>query len=232
MNLRFFLRQFLPFWKKARGPHPQTGSDTYVDPTAQFLGASRVVIGSRCAIGEDCWFNVNHRQAAGPAILIGDSCFIGRRNFLTAASEILLGDYVLTGTDCHFLGANHSYADPLTPYVLSEVPSEEPIVIGTNCWLGSSVTVLRGVRIGHGAIIGAGSVVTRSIPPFSIAVGNPAGVRRRFDFQKRKWIPLSEWHDGLEKVLPDEESYRQMIREKHPRVYVPAIACSAGLGNL
>jgi len=232
MNFRIFLRQLFSFWKRSQGPFPKTGTDTYIDPSAQFLGASRIAIGSRCSIGEDCWFNVNQRGVEGPAIIVGDSCFIGRRNFFTAGSQIILGDYALTGVDCHFLGANHSFADPLKPYVISEVPTEEPIMIGTNCWLGSSVIVLRGVRIGYGSIIGAGAVVTRDIPPFSIAVGNPAQVLRRYNFASGQWTAISDWTDACEVGMPDEENYRRMLKEKYPRVSVPAVAGSGALGNL
>ncbi|MEO6054481.1 MAG: acyltransferase [Chthoniobacterales bacterium] len=232
MSLRIFIQQLAGLWKRSQGPHPQRGANTYIDPSTQFLGAQQVRIGTRSAIGEDCWFNVNHREGSEAAIEIGDFCFIGRRNFLTSGSKIVLGDYCLTGTDCQFLGANHSYADPLKPYVISEVLPEEPIVIGTNCWLGASVIILRGVKIGHGSIIGAGSVVTRSVPPFSIVIGNPGIVSRRFDFASRQWIAAADWRNEMEAQQPDEAAYRKMLKEKYPRVHVPTIASSGSLGNL
>ncbi|WP_312855910.1 CatB-related O-acetyltransferase [Nocardioides stalactiti] len=57
-------------------------------------------------------------------------------------------------------------------------PLDQPIRIGAACWLSDNVTVLRGVEIGNGAVIGAGAVVTKDVPPFAIAVGNPARVLR------------------------------------------------------
>lgn len=51
-----------------------------------------------------------------------------------------------------------------------------PIVIGEDCWIGSNVTILGGVKIGNGCVIGAGSIVTKNIPDYSVAVGNPARV--------------------------------------------------------
>jgi tetrahydrodipicolinate N-succinyltransferase len=120
----------------------------------------------------------------------------------------------------------------MKPYVISEVAEEEPIIIGTNCWFGSSVIVLRGVKIGRGSIIGAASVVTHDVPPFSIMAGNPARIMRRFDFHAKTWIPAADWREEMEAQIPDEESYRKLLQEKYPRVRVPNIACSGSLGNL
>jgi lipopolysaccharide O-acetyltransferase len=61
------------------------------------------------------------------------------------------------------------------------------VVIGDNVWIGESVCVLPGVSIGEGCIIGALSVVTKSIPAYSIAVGSPARVVKQFDFEQNKW---------------------------------------------
>ena len=65
-----------------------------------------------------------------------------------------------------------------------------PVEIGANVWLGERVCVLRGVTIGEGSIVGAGSVVTKDIPPRSIAVGAPARVIRRWDEAAHRWVPV------------------------------------------
>ena len=65
--------------------------------------------------------------------------------------------------------------------------SKKPIEIEDNVWLGEFVSVLQGVRIGKGSIIGSMSVVSRDIPPYCIAVGSPARVIKRFNFQTAKW---------------------------------------------
>jgi acetyltransferase-like isoleucine patch superfamily enzyme len=173
---------------------------------------------------------VNHREAEAPAILIEDSCFVGRRNFFSAALRIRLGAYCLTGTDCRFLGANHVFTSPFVPYIKSGVTTEGVIDIGVNCWLGADVTVLGNVRIGHGSIIGACSVVTRDIPPFSLAVGNPARVLRRYDAARAEWVPAPEYAEA--NPLPDEPEYEAGLRRDYPRCKGPKLAASTALGDL
>ncbi len=63
----------------------------------------------------------------------------------------------------------------------------KPIIIGENCWIGEKVMILAGVTIGDWVIIGAGSVVSKSIPSYSIAVGNPARVIKNWNFITHKW---------------------------------------------
>ena len=65
--------------------------------------------------------------------------------------------------------------------------NSKAINIGDGCWLGEKVCVLPGVTIGKKCIIGAGSIVTKSIPDFSIAVGNPAKVIKKYNFETHKW---------------------------------------------
>jgi lipopolysaccharide O-acetyltransferase len=64
----------------------------------------------------------------------------------------------------------------------------KPVVIGDNVWIGESACILPGVTIGEGSIIGALSVVTKSIPAYSIAVGSPAKVVKIYNFKQEKWI--------------------------------------------
>lgn len=230
--LRYLYDQACIFWRRARGPRPKTGRGVYVDPTAQFLGAAQVIIDDHSCIGEDCWFNVNDRSKKTSTIIIGRSCFIGRRNFFTVSSQIVVGPYTMTGPDCHFLGANHSFADPWRPYVLGDIVPEPPLRLGSNCWLGASVILLPGVQVGFGSILGAGSVVTTDIGPCSLAVGNPAKVIKRYCFRRNKWVPISDWDQASTAALPCEENYLRHLTEFYPDIQPPAIASSGLLGNL
>ena len=214
--------------RKYRKEH--VGKNTFLDATVHVLGWKNVRIGQDCVVGEYTWLNVNHRDVAGPAIVIEDNCFIGRRNFLSAAGRIRLGAYCLTGTDCRFLGANHVFTSPFVPYIKSGVTTEGEIDIGVNCWLGADVTVLGDVQIGHGSIIGACAVVTRDIPPFSLVVGNPARVLRRYDIEKNEWVPVAEYAGT--KPLPDEKEYEAGLRRDYPRCKGPKLAASTALGDL
>jgi acetyltransferase-like isoleucine patch superfamily enzyme len=208
------------------------GPGVYLDPTVQVVGCTHVRIGHHTILSESCWLNVNHREPGRVGIIIGDNCFLGRRNFISAGALIEIGSYCLTGVDCHFLGADHVFASPFIPYLASGVTDGGEIRVGANCWLGASVTVLKGVSIGHGCVLGAGAVVTRSIPPFSIAVGNPARVVRRFDPGAAAWVPAAELSAAAEAALPGEEAYLAGLRERWPVVDGPRHASGWRMGPI
>ena len=65
-----------------------------------------------------------------------------------------------------------------------------PVEVGDNVWIGEGVVIMPGITIGQGSIIGANSTVTKSIPPYCIAVGQPARVIKKYDFSINKWIPV------------------------------------------
>jgi acetyltransferase-like isoleucine patch superfamily enzyme len=191
----------------------QVGSDSYVDPSVQIAGWQHVRIGRGTTISEECWLNVNFRDEAIDRISIGDDCHIGRRNFFSAGPGIVLKDHSFTGLDCRFLGCGHNIESPLVPYIASGLDRGGLIVIGVNCWLTTGVTVKQGVTIGHGSVVGAQSVVLADIPPFSIAVGNPCRVVKRFDFRASAWVNIADWADDLETFVPDEMKYRELLKQ-------------------
>lgn len=86
-----------------------------------------------------------------------------------------IGNSVLIATQCVLISANHNFSDISKP-IAEQGETREKIVIEDNVWLGASVKILAGVRIGEGSVIDAGAVVTKDIPPYSIAVGVPAKV--------------------------------------------------------
>jgi len=95
------------------------------------------------------------------------------------AGKVTIGDNFHSGTDLLLLTDVHNYNGNALPYDATKIIKE--IQIGKNVWVGTRVTILGGVKIGDGAIIQAGSVVSKSIPPLSIAGGNPATVFKERD---------------------------------------------------
>ncbi|MEO1560596.1 MAG: acyltransferase, partial [Cyanobacteria bacterium J06632_19] len=116
-------------------------------------------------------------------ILIDENVYIGPYVIITGTGNVKIGKNCLIAPHCGIFANNHVFADP-TQTIEAQGTTGEGIVIENDCWLGHNVTVLDGVRIGEGSIIGAGSVVNKSIPAFSIAVGTPARViKNRLDKQ-------------------------------------------------
>lgn len=208
----------------------QVGKNSYVDPSVQIIGWRNVLIGSNTTISEESWINVNFRDKSTRRVVIGDNCHIGRRNFFSSGPMIHIKDYGFTGLDCRFLGCSHNIDSPLVPYIASGLTSGGVIEIGVNCWLATSVTVFENVRIGHGTVVGAGSVVMRDLPPFSIAVGNPCAVIKRFDFKNKKWIKIEHWTDELADLVPSEEEYLSDLIKSYKKLTPSLIAGSTRFG--
>lgn len=126
-------------------------------------------------------------------IEIGHNVQINDYVHIGSVNSIIIGNNVLMASKIYITDHNHgSYSlsnsdDPMS-IPLSRPSIGFPVVIEDNVWLGESVCVLPGVTIGKGSVIGALSVVTKSIPPFSIAVGSPAKVIKQFDFDKEVWV--------------------------------------------
>jgi acetyltransferase-like isoleucine patch superfamily enzyme len=210
------------------------GKNTFIDRTVNVYGWEHVRIGDNTLIGEFSWLNVNNRKKGVFHISIGNYCYFGRRNLFTSGREMIFGDYVMTSNDCRFLGNNHVFADPMHPYVATGTTDSGVQKIGHNVWLGAGVTVLGSLEIGHGSVIGAGSVVTGTIPPFSVAVGNPCRVIKRFDFRNRCWLDIDEFvrHPELESLMPSAAEYLQLLQKNHPQIDMPKFAATSRFGDL
>ncbi|MGE5681349.1 MAG: acyltransferase [Bacillota bacterium] len=111
----------------------------------------------------------------GTGISIGDNSAVGAQSFLGGQGGIKIGNDVIMGPGVRIFSENHNYSDPALP-IRKQGENRKGVVIEDNCWIGSGVTVLDGVRIGSGSVIAAGSVVTKDIPTDSIAAGVPAKV--------------------------------------------------------
>ena len=190
------------------------GHNIYLDPTVRLIGIDNIEIGQNSLLSEGVWLNVNHRIEKEKKIIIGNNCHIGKSNYFSSGPLIILKDYCFTGIDCQFLGCGHKIDNPFIPYRFSGLSTGKKIEIGVNCWLTTSVTVMEGVKVGHGSIIGARSLVIEDIPPFSIAVGNPCKVIKRFNFKTNKWVKLSDWNDENELFILSESDYLDSLKNK------------------
>jgi len=112
----------------------------------------------------------------------GENIKIGKNVFINFNCSILSCGEVEIGDDC-WIGPNVQIYTAIHPIEFEKrntgIGSAKPVKIGKNCWLGGGVIILPNVEIGEGSVIGAGSVVTKNIPPNSVAVGNPCKVIRK-----------------------------------------------------
>ncbi len=218
-------RMALARWRRS------LGSDVLIDPTVQVLGLTNVKIGSGTQVGEFGWFNVNHRTADESRIGIGRNCLIGRRNLFSSGESIQIDDFCLTASDVAFLCSDHIIADPSRPYVASGNAATDRIVVEPNCWFGLGALVLGNVVVGRGSVVSARSIVLEDVPPFSIVVGTPARVIKRYSFVERQWIRADKFDAAAEAAIPGLEEYRAQLSVDKPVSRTHALASGYVMGS-
>lgn len=107
-------------------------------------------------------------------IEIGPRSYLNRHTMIDADELVSIGDETMIGPFCYITDHDHGVRLGTRPYDNPLISA--PTRIGARCWIGAHVTILKGVTIGNDTVIGAGSVVTKSVPPGVVAVGNPARV--------------------------------------------------------
>ena len=108
-------------------------------------------------------------------IVIGENVRIGARSILSGQGGITIGSNVSLGTEVIIWSANHNYMQPKElPYDNEYI--KRPVIIEDNVWLGARSSIVPGVKIEEGAVIGLGAVVTRDVPKCAVVAGNPAKI--------------------------------------------------------
>lgn len=118
-------------------------------------------------------------QKMNPELTIGENCDFGAFNHITCTNKVKIGNGVLTGKWVTITDNSHgdtSFEMQRIPPTLRPIVSKGPVVIGDNVWIGDKSTILPGITIGEGAVVAANAVVTKDVPAYSVAAGNPAKI--------------------------------------------------------
>lgn len=172
---RLWLRLLQPFYLK-RGKK----SVIYSNVRKDLVPFNQFVLGNHSVVESFSTLN----NAVGD-ILIGDNSRIGLGN--TLIGPVTIGCRVNLAQQVVVSGLNHNYESITTP-IDEQGINVSAITIQNDVWVGANSTILAGVTIGEHSVIGAGSVVTKDIAPYSVAVGNPARVIKRYNFEQQKWV--------------------------------------------
>lgn len=171
------------WWLRLLRPliHPAgRGSKIWLHARADIFPWHRFELGPEAQIEDFAVVN----NGAGD-LRIGEGSRVGVGSVVVGPVDI--GRHVFLGQHVSVQGLIHGYDD------VTEDPNLQPLMlrpvkVGDYTHLGTNSTIMAGVEIGERCQIGAGSVVTKNIPPYSVAVGNPARVVKRYDFEKRAWV--------------------------------------------
>jgi acetyltransferase-like isoleucine patch superfamily enzyme len=159
----------------------QRGKSSKIRPTVRrdVLPFHKFVLGEDAVI-ED--FSVVNNGMGD--VKIGKRSFIGLHN--TIIGPVDIGSNVIIAQQVVISGLNHGYEDVEMP--IKDQPCDtKQIIIGDDSWIGAGAVITAGVTIGKHAVVAAGSIVTKSVPDFSIVAGNPARILKQYNFDKKIW---------------------------------------------
>lgn len=152
----------------------------------------KLLLGS---IGDNCYVEPPLHANWGKHTHFGDRVYANFNLTLVDDADIFIGDNVMFGPNVTIATASH----PIDPQLRSKgYQFNMPVYIGNNVWIGSGAVIMLGIKIGENSIIGAGSIVTKDIPPNVIAVGNPCRVMRVISEKDKKFYyknKLIDWEN-------------------------------------
>jgi len=152
-------------------PHNTIFNERYIHIGDGTMIGPQVTLSAGMVPGQAC--------LSDPVVRIGDRCLIGKGSGIVGHFGIEIGNDVWTGHHVYITDQNHGYEDVTRPISQQSQP-ERAVSIGDGSWLGFGTVVLPGSNIGKHVTIGANSVVAGDIPDYSVAVGSPAKVIRRY----------------------------------------------------
>jgi acetyltransferase-like isoleucine patch superfamily enzyme len=179
---RWYERSSLP-WVRARIHWEMAQREAFVrwpvhGNVLEALLQDRLRIGPQVLLEPGVWL-----VCPGDArITIGGGTFLNLNVQVAAVELVEIGEHCMFANGCFVTDGNHRFDDPVKPVPWQGFTTKGPTRIGDNVWCGANVVVTSGVTIGDRCVIGAGSVVTTDIPPYSIAAGAPAKVLRTITY--------------------------------------------------
>jgi acetyltransferase-like isoleucine patch superfamily enzyme len=178
---RWYQRNSLP-WNRARIHYEFARREAFVrwpvhGNVLEALLDGRLEIGANSLLEPDVW--ITAPDAA--RVRIGEGTFLNIGVMVASVELVEIGSHCMLANGCFVTDGNHRYDDPDRPITWQGFTTKGPTRIGDNVWCGANVVVTSGVTIGERCVVGANSVVTTDIPPWSIAAGAPARVLRSIE---------------------------------------------------
>ncbi|OGG26699.1 hypothetical protein A2960_00810 [Candidatus Gottesmanbacteria bacterium RIFCSPLOWO2_01_FULL_39_12b] len=165
------------------------------------------------------------------AVTIGNGTGINGKITIMGGSKVSIGKYCAIGSDVKIISSNHDvrYANlqskfQLEYFAMSLDSTKGEVKIGNNVWIADSAIILSGVTIGDGAVVAAGAVVVKDIPPFCIAAGIPAVIKReRFSKKIVDKLLAIQWWDWDEKMIKRNKDFFTLDLTKNPNFLLEKI---------
>ncbi len=168
------------------------GKSVYIFSPMQIDGAKNIFIDNGVHIGYKTWLAALPQTGAEEcSLVIGEDCSLGNFNHIYATHSICFEKKVLTADKVYISDNVHDYHDIKLAIKEQPIVQKRDVRIGEGAWLGENVCVI-GASVGKHSVVGANSVVTKDIPDYCVAVGIPAKIIKRYDFEKKEWIKIDK----------------------------------------
>ena len=184
-NILLRRREYLPSFKKQ---FALFGGGTVIQHPSLITEKKNISIGKNTTILGDSRIQIFNALTGKEAkIAIGSNCYFGFHLTILAGGSINIGDDVLIASNVLITSENHGMnPESEIPYMNQPLECKD-VSIGNGTWIGEKVSILSGVSIGKKCVIGTNAVVTKSIPDYSMALGIPARVIKKWNFEKHEW---------------------------------------------
>ena|SRR5437773_1363147 len=179
LSLRISTTTFLGWNARVLGQNISLNDGTVVEDFAQLLLSASHSSREYIRIGKGCVIRTGAQvHSWGGFVEIGDDCTVNANTVIYGTGGVRIGDHVRVAANSVLVASSHIYTKVDIP-ITQQGFTAKGIAIDDDCWIGSGVCILDGVRVGRGAVVGAGSVVRKDVEPFSIVAGTPAKLIRR-----------------------------------------------------
>lgn len=161
------------------------GYRTIIFKPLKLVETSSISIGDKVTIAQYSWL-MGNKDAGQQTLSIGDRVSIGHFSHIIAKYNVVIEDHVLIADKVYITDCNHNYKNIAQSVIEQGICCAGEVRIGEGSWLGENVCII-GAKVGKHCVIGANAVVTDDIPDYSVAVGVPAKVIKRYDFNTEEW---------------------------------------------
>lgn len=181
-NIRNYYTIFYTFY--VRRSFKNIGTGGIIKPFRSLREPENIELGDNIKIGKDCVFELYshfNNQTFQPTLKIGNNSAIGDDSHITCINKIIIGNNVRMGRKVFITDNAHGASEASLMDIAPnkrDLVSKGPVLIEDNVWIGEMVCIMPNVKIGQGSILGANSVITKDVPPYSVVTGPAATIRK------------------------------------------------------
>lgn len=185
----------------------------FIDPSCDIRGVGKMKFGAGVVVQKDCWINIAFDNPNSAVMIeIGEGSNIGRRCTISAANRIVLGKNVLLGPNVFISDHGHEYRHVAVPVLNQDITTHrDEIHIGDETWIGTNAVLVGNVKIGKHCVVGANAVVTRDLPDYCVAVGNPARIAKLYDPESGTWAKVADPGEAEKNLRHRPDSWTEFL---------------------